>query len=155
MVKSVYVPEDTSKSRRSPMSESPQDGPEYVSPSRVLCNFSSAQSRVKSNDLEKASGMFVSRKSHLSDVKYGSKELAHPTTSATATSPTSLFTIDSILAPRPVGHSAPTNVASGLQLLQNSDVISSPIRSANIHPLQQQLHHLAFSSADFLGENQF
>ncbi|KMQ92045.1 homeobox protein goosecoid [Lasius niger] len=73
--------------------------------------------------------------------------------SATLSSPTSLFTIDSILAPRPIGNviapTTTTNVAASA--IQTPETIESAAsRTTAIHPLQQQLHHLAFTSADFL-----
>jgi len=79
---------------------------------------------------------------------------------ATMSSPTSLFTIDSILAPRPIGNvvspasnttAATTTVAASV--IQTPETIESAAgrTTATMHPLQQQLHHLAFTSADFLG----
>ncbi|XP_072746915.1 homeobox protein goosecoid [Anoplolepis gracilipes] len=73
--------------------------------------------------------------------------------SATMSSPTSLFTIDSILAPRPIGNViAPTNTTTvATSAIQTPETIESAAsRTTAIHPLQQQLHHLAFTSADFL-----
>ncbi|XP_014213347.1 homeobox protein goosecoid [Copidosoma floridanum] len=87
--------------------------------------------------------------------------------SATAAS---LFTIDSILAPRPMGANVTAGlaVAAGLAAMQqNSEVtangglpahqsvsavsvVRNAVAAAACHPLQQQLHHLAFTSADFL-----
>ncbi|XP_020289345.1 homeobox protein goosecoid-like [Pseudomyrmex gracilis] len=74
--------------------------------------------------------------------------------SASMSSPTSLFTIDSILAPRPIGNvisptSTTTVAASAIQTPETIESIAGRTASA-IHPLQQQLHHLAFTSADFL-----
>ncbi|XP_029163146.1 homeobox protein goosecoid-like [Nylanderia fulva] len=70
---------------------------------------------------------------------------------STLSSPTSLFTIDSILAPRPIGNViAPTTTTSvAASAIQTPETIESAA-SRTIHPLQQQLHHLAFTSADFL-----
>ncbi|EZA54013.1 hypothetical protein DMN91_001310 [Ooceraea biroi] len=76
--------------------------------------------------------------------------------SATMSSPTSLFTIDSILAPRPIGNvvtpTSTTTVAASV--IQTPETIESAAgrttTTTAMHPLQQQLHHLAFTSADFL-----
>ncbi|XP_011261155.1 homeobox protein goosecoid [Camponotus floridanus] len=73
--------------------------------------------------------------------------------SATMSSPTSLFTIDSILAPRPIGNViAPTSTTTvAASAIQTPETIESAgSRTTAMHPLQQQLHHLAFTSADFL-----
>lgn len=78
------------------------------------------------------------------------RESSRPTSSANMSSPTSLFTIDSILAPRPIGNLTPTSTTN-LSMMQNPEVIGSSNRTATIHPLQQQLQHLAFTPADFLG----
>ncbi|XP_046415258.1 homeobox protein goosecoid-like [Neodiprion fabricii] len=75
--------------------------------------------------------------------------VSRPSSSATMSSPTSIFTIDSILAPRTGGNVTPTSSGS-LSALPNAEPINSPPRTATMHPLQQQLHHLAFTSADFL-----
>ncbi|KYM93768.1 PREDICTED: homeobox protein goosecoid [Cyphomyrmex costatus] len=77
-------------------------------------------------------------------------------TSASAmSSPTSLFTIDSILAPRPIGNvvaptSTSTVAASVIQTPETIESVAAGRTAATMHPLQQQLHHLAFTSADFL-----
>lgn len=83
-------------------------------------------------------------------------------TTTTTTSAASLFTIDSILAPRPMGNvpAAAAAAAASLQAAMQGGEGSTGVRNAaaaaaaaaGIHPLQQQLHHLAFTSADFLGE---
>ncbi|XP_012523148.1 homeobox protein goosecoid [Monomorium pharaonis] len=87
---------------------------------------------------------------------------SRPATSAsTMSSPTSLFTIDSILAPRPpigsvvVAPTSTTTVAASV--IQTPETIESATgrtttttAATAMHPLQQQLHHLAFTSADFL-----
>lgn len=77
------------------------------------------------------------------------------TSASTMSSPTSLFTIDSILAPRPIGNVvAPTSTTTvAASVIQTPETIESAGRTATaaMHPLQQQLHHLAFTSADFLG----
>ncbi|XP_014483561.1 PREDICTED: homeobox protein goosecoid [Dinoponera quadriceps] len=73
--------------------------------------------------------------------------------SATMSSPTSLFTIDSILAPRPIGNvvsPTSTTTVAGSGVIQTPETIESAGRATAMHPLQQQLHHLAFTSADFL-----
>jgi len=83
---------------------------------------------------------------------------------ATMSSPTSLFTIDSILAPRPIGNvvspasNAATTIATtttvAASVIQTPETIvesAAGRTTATMHPLQQQLHHLAFTSADFLG----
>ncbi|XP_063982115.1 homeobox protein goosecoid-like [Diachasmimorpha longicaudata] len=80
------------------------------------------------------------------------RQLNKATNSSSMSSPTSLFTIDSILAPRPTGSvsGTPATSTSGLAILQGCpETVGSPPRTA-IHPLQQQLHHLAFTPADFL-----
>lgn len=84
----------------------------------------------------------------------GNRETSRPGSSATMSSPTSLFTIDSILAPRPIGNVvSPTSTSSigNSGIIQTPETIESAGRTAAMHPLQQQLHHLAFTSADFLG----
>ncbi|KAG5317329.1 GSC protein, partial [Pseudoatta argentina] len=76
------------------------------------------------------------------------------TSASTMSSPTSLFTIDSILAPRPIGNVvAPTSTTTiAASVIQTPETIDSAAgrTTATMHPLQQQLHHLAFTSADFL-----
>ncbi|KYN22878.1 PREDICTED: homeobox protein goosecoid [Trachymyrmex cornetzi] len=76
------------------------------------------------------------------------------TSASTMSSPTSLFTIDSILAPRPIGNVvAPTSTTTvAASVIQTPETIESVAgrTTATMHPLQQQLHHLAFTSADFL-----
>ncbi|XP_057341084.1 homeobox protein goosecoid-like [Microplitis mediator] len=81
--------------------------------------------------------------------RYRQREMSsRPSSSAALSSPTSLFTIDSILAPRPTGANS-TSTSGGISAGQtNSETVGSPPRT--IHPLQQQLHHLAFTPADFL-----
>ena len=70
----------------------------------------------------------------------------------------SLFTIDSILAPRPMGNvaAAAAAAAASLAAMQGGETAAgartAAAAAAAMHPLQQQLHHLAFTSADFLGE---
>ncbi|KYN35669.1 Homeobox protein goosecoid [Trachymyrmex septentrionalis] len=91
---------------------------------------------------------------------HGAREPVVPSRSATGTSasamssPTSLFTIDSILAPRPIGNVvAPTSTTTvAASVIQTPETIDSVAgrTTATMHPLQQQLHHLAFTSADFL-----
>lgn len=93
--------------------------------------------------------------------RHGAREPVVPTRPATGTSastmssPTSLFTIDSILAPRPIGNIvAPTSTTTvAASVIQTPGTIESAAgrTAAAMHPLQQQLHHLAFTSADFLG----
>ncbi|XP_043464828.1 homeobox protein goosecoid-like [Leptopilina heterotoma] len=80
--------------------------------------------------------------------KFMPRESSRPSSSANLNTPASLFTIDSILAPRPMVTSS--NQAN-LSIMQSTDVIGSTNnRTPTIHPLQQQLHHLAFMPADFL-----
>ncbi|KAH0539444.1 homeobox protein goosecoid [Cotesia glomerata] len=85
------------------------------------------------------------------ETRYRQREIitssSRPSSSSALTSPTSLFTIDSILAPRPTGGNS-TSTSSGIGGQNNSDAVGSPPRA--LHPLQQQLHHLAFTPADFL-----
>lgn len=83
--------------------------------------------------------------------RFRPRELSRPSSSANLTTPTSLFTIDSILAPRPIDTVTSPNTTS-LSIMQSTDLIGSPNRTPTIHPLQQQLHHLAFMPADFLGK---
>ncbi|XP_011867288.1 PREDICTED: homeobox protein goosecoid [Vollenhovia emeryi] len=94
--------------------------------------------------------------------RHGAREPLVPSRPATGTSastmssPTSLFTIDSILAPRPIGNVvAPTSTTTvATSIIQTPETIESATAgrttAAAMHPLQQQLHHLAFTSADFL-----
>lgn len=77
--------------------------------------------------------------------------------SVASSSPTSLFTIDSILAPRP--YSDYVSQASGRLFAQQgqqqepSSIDGNARINAAVHPLHQQLHHLAFTtSADFFGK---
>ncbi|XP_043277085.1 homeobox protein goosecoid [Venturia canescens] len=81
--------------------------------------------------------------------RFRGRESSRPSSSAAMSSPTSLFTIDSILAPRPVGNLTPTTTNS-ISVVQHPDNVGSPPRSTAMHPLQQQLHHLSFTPADFL-----
>lgn len=84
----------------------------------------------------------------------GNRETSRAGSSATMSSPTSLFTIDSILAPRPIGNvvsPTTTTTITNSGIIQTPETIESAGRTATMHPLQQQLHHLAFTSADFLG----
>ena len=88
------------------------------------------------------------------DTRYRPRESSRGASSSTVmTSPTSLFTIDSILAPRPQGNivGAGSNTSSISILQQRPESVGSPPRTTVVHPLQQQLHHLAFTPADFLG----
>lgn len=83
--------------------------------------------------------------------KFMARESSRPaSSSANLSAPASVFTIDSILAPRPMVTSSNT---ANLSIMQSTEVIGSPNRTPTIHPLQQQLHHLAFMPADFLGES--
>ncbi|XP_011500435.1 PREDICTED: homeobox protein goosecoid [Ceratosolen solmsi marchali] len=77
--------------------------------------------------------------------------------SSTTAGAASLFTIDSILAPRPMGNAPPS---VGIRAAEGGAVAAAAAAAnartaaaaaaAGVHPLQQQLHHLAFTSADFL-----
>lgn len=87
-----------------------------------------------------------------------------PNSSGAMSSPASLFTIDSILAPRPVNNtnnnnnnnvSLSTATSTTIDQSNASETVGSPQRTTTIHPLQQQLHHLAFTPADFLGNSFF
>ncbi|XP_012281734.1 homeobox protein goosecoid [Orussus abietinus] len=165
MVESTYA-SDSPRSR-SPMTEpsSPlQDGGGISGYShRYLYNYSpeSLQHKLKIADGQHSSNRSLevdSRERAFSrssrspaspeEMRYRPREASRPSSSATMSSPTSLFTIDSILAPRPVGNVS-TATSNNLAILQTPDSVGSPPRTA-IHPLQQQLHHLAFTSADFL-----
>lgn len=86
------------------------------------------------------------------ETRHRVRELSRPGSSATMSSPTSLFTIDSILAPRPIGNVTPTSTTTVTSVIQTPETVESASRTTAIHPLQQQLHHLAFTSADFLGK---
>ncbi|XP_024937783.1 homeobox protein goosecoid isoform X2 [Cephus cinctus] len=165
MVESIYAGD--SPRSRSPMTEpsSPlQDGPGISGYNpRYLYNYSpeSLQQKLKTSETqhhlsprnheERERTFSRSSRSPVSPegTRYRAREVSRPSSSATMSSPTSLFTIDSILAPRPVGNVTPTS-SSSISMIQNPDNIGSPPRSTGIHPLQQQLHHLAFTSADFL-----
>ncbi|XP_066603867.1 homeobox protein goosecoid [Prorops nasuta] len=148
MVESSYAGD--SPRSRSPMTEpsSPvhQDGPGIsgYSHHRYLYSYSpeSLQQKLKSDGQDLPSPeeqrLFRSR-----------AEVSRAASSSTMSSPTSIFTIDSILAPRPMGNIAPTTTGLAA-IVQPPENLGSPPRTTAIHPLQQQLHHLAFTSADFL-----
>ncbi|XP_034936568.1 homeobox protein goosecoid [Chelonus insularis] len=167
MVESTYAGD--SPRSRSPMTEpsSPlQDTPGMSKSShhRYLYSYSpeSIQQKLKNieqmtpkgpRELDRDCYSRHSRNSPVSpeeSMRYQRSELnSRPGSSAALSSPTSLFTIDSILAPRPVGVPNSTST-SGISLQNNSETVGSPPRSTAIHPLQQHLHHLAFTPADFL-----
>ncbi|KAG7204589.1 hypothetical protein KM043_005008 [Ampulex compressa] len=168
MVESTYAGD--SPRSRSPMTEpsSPlQDCPGISGYGhRYLYNYSpeSLQQKLKSNDGQShvtGGGRRLETDVHertfsrspvsTEEARYRAREASRPSSSATMSSPTSLFTIDSILAPRPIGNVTPTNATALGSVIQNPEAVgSSPSRATTMHPLQQQLHHLAFSSADFL-----
>ena len=123
-------------SSRSPLAESPSPIQQHRSPTSLsLCGH---------------------RQQHL---YCGSPEaLGRRTTSGPSAPATSLFTIDSILAPKPMGNLAAAAVAAAANLasIERSVEAGANLGSASAgsaHPFQQQLHQLAFSSADFLGES--
>ena len=86
------------------------------------------------------------------EIRFRPREVSRPSSSATMSSPTSAFTIENILAPRPIGNMTPTSTSSLGSIIQNPEAVGSPSRTTPIHPLQQQIHHLAFTSADLFGE---
>lgn len=165
MVESTYA-SDSPRSR-SPMTEpsSPlQDGPGISGYGhRYLYNYSpeSLQQKLKSNDEQSRIGgrrhdvdceKTVSRSSLTSeDLRFRQREISRPSSSATMSSPTSAFTIENILAPRPIGNMTPGNTAGLGSIIQNPEAMGSRTTAA-IHPLQQQIHHLAFTSADLFGK---
>ena len=168
MVESTYA-SDSPRSR-SPITEpsSPlQDGPGISGYNhRYLYNYSpeSLQQKLKiamdSQHRSRNHGFEVHERSFSrggespigsEQARFRARESSRPSSSANMSSPTSVFTIDSILAPRPMGNINPTSTTN-LSMIQNQEVVGSPNRTPTIHPLQQQLHHLAFTPADFLGK---
>lgn len=174
MVESIYAGD--SPRSRSPMTEpsSPlrDAGPGFSGYAhRYLYNYSpdSVQHKLKTIDcpqhhspkghreVEGARDKIYSRNSRSpvspEESRFRGRDSSRPSSSAAMSSPTSLFTIDSILAPRPAGNVAmPANPgANSISIVQHPESVGSPPRTAAIHPLQQQLHHLAFTPADFLG----
>lgn len=164
MVESTYA-SDSPRSR-SPMTEpsSPlQDGP-GISGYRYLYNYSpeSLQHKLKSNDEQNVTGRrheidgrdrtFSRSPLSSEEIRFRPREVSRPSSSATMSSPTSAFTIENILAPRPIGNMTPTSTSSLGSIIQNPEAVGSPSRTTPIHPLQQQIHHLAFTSADLFGE---
>ncbi|KOC69529.1 Homeobox protein goosecoid [Habropoda laboriosa] len=163
MVESTYA-SDSPRSR-SPMTEpsSPlQDGPGISGYGhRYLYNYSpeSLQQKLKGNDEQNnVSGRrhdidgrdkTFSRSPVSSDeMRFRPREVSRPSSSATMSSPTSAFTIENILAPRPIGNMTPTSTGGLGSIIQNPEAVGSPSRTTAMHPLQQQIHHLAFTSAD-------
>lgn len=166
MVESIYAGD--SPRSRSPMTEpsSPlQDGPGISGYNhRYLYNYSpeGPQHKLKNHDtqnhassrrheVESRERTFSRSPVSSEEAGYRPREISRPSSSATMSSPTSLFTIDSILAPRPIANIPPTSTASLNSMIQNPETVGSPSRTTTMHPLQQQLHHLAFTSADFFG----
>lgn len=164
MVESTYA-SDSPRSR-SPMTEpsSPlQDGP-GISGYRYLYNYSpeSLQHKLKSNDEQNVTGRrhdidgrertFSRSPLTSEEIRFRPREVSRPSSSATMSSPTSAFTIENILAPRPIGNMTPTSTSNLGSIIQNPEAVGSPSRTTPIHPLQQQIHHLAFTSADLFGE---
>ncbi|XP_076665081.1 goosecoid homeobox [Andrena cerasifolii] len=162
MVESTYA-SDSPRSR-SPMTEpsSPlQDGPGISGYGhRYLYNYSpeSLQQKLKGNDEQHSIGgrrhdgdireKPFSRSPLSSDeARFRPRELSRPSSSATMPSPTSAFTIENILAPRPIGNITPTSTTGLASIIPNPDAMGSRTTAA-MHPLQQQIHHLAFTSAD-------
>ncbi|XP_076296495.1 goosecoid homeobox [Lasioglossum baleicum] len=161
MVESTYA-SDSPRSR-SPMTEpsSPlQDGPGISGYGhRYLYNYSpeSLQQKLKNNDEQNRIGTrrhdvdcekVVSRSSLISEeMRFRQREISRPSSTATMSSPTSAFTIENILAPRPIGNMIPGNTAGLGSIIQNPEAMGSR-NTAAMHPLQQQIHHLAFTSAD-------
>ncbi|KAF3421437.1 hypothetical protein E2986_02412 [Frieseomelitta varia] len=160
MVESTYA-SDSPRSR-SPMTEpsSPlQDGPgisgyghRYLysySPESLqhkLKNDEQNNVTVRRHDIDGRERTFSRSPVSSEEMRFRPREVSKPSSSATMSSPTSAFTIENILAPRPIGNMTPTN-ASGLgSIIQNPEAVGSPSRA--MHPLQQQIHHLAFTSAD-------
>ncbi|XP_076230977.1 goosecoid homeobox [Calliopsis andreniformis] len=161
MVESTYA-SDSPRSR-SPMTEpsSPlQDGPGISGYGhRYLYNYSpeTLQQKLKSNDEQhSASGRrlddvrekpFSRSALTTEEARYRPREASRPSSSATMSSPTSAFTIENILAPRPIGNMTPTSTSGLASIISNPEAVGSRTTAA-MHPLQQQIHHLAFTSAD-------
>lgn len=167
MVESTYA-SDSPRSR-SPMTEpsSPlQDGPGISGYGhRYLYNYSpeSLQHKLKSNDeqnnvtgrrhdIDGRDRTFSRSPVSSEEVRYRPREVSRPSSSATMSSPTSAFTIENILAPRPIGNMTPTTTSGLGSIIQNPEAVGSPSRTTAMHPLQQQIHHLAFTSADLFGK---
>ncbi|XP_076387635.1 goosecoid homeobox [Megachile rotundata] len=159
MVESIYA-SDSPRSR-SPMTEpsSPlQDGPGISGYShRYLYNYSpeSLQQKLKSDEQNVGRRHNDSREKAFSrspvspeETRFRPRDVSRPSSSATMSSPTSAFTIENILAPRPIGNMTPTSTTGLGSIIQNPETVGSPSRTTAIHPLQQQIHHLAFTSAD-------
>ncbi|XP_029037232.1 homeobox protein goosecoid [Osmia bicornis bicornis] len=160
MVESIYA-SDSPRSR-SPMTEpsSPlQDGPGISGYShRYLYNYSpeSLQQKQKSSDEQNnVAGRRHNTEKPFSrspvsseETRFRARDVSRPSSSATMSSPTSAFTIENILAPRPIGNVTPTSTSGLGSIIQNPETVGSPSRTAAMHPLQQQIHHLAFTSAD-------
>lgn len=165
MVESTYA-SDSPRSR-SPMTEpsSPlQDGPGISGYGhRYLYNYSpeSLQQKLKSTEEQhNASGrrhgdirekQFSRSAVSTEETRYRPREGSRPSSSATMSSPTSAFTIENILAPRPVGNVTPTSTTGLASIISNPEAVGSRTTAA-MHPLQQQIHHLAFTSADLFGK---
>lgn len=162
MVESTYA-SDSPRSR-SPMTEpsSPlQDGPGISGYGhRYLYNYSpeslqhklknDEQNNVRRHDIDGRDRTFSRSPVSSDEVRFRPREVSKPSSSATMSSPTSAFTIENILAPRPIGNMTPTNTSGLGSIIQNPEAVGSPSRA--MHPLQQQIHHLAFTSADLFGE---
>ncbi|XP_076748808.1 goosecoid homeobox [Xylocopa sonorina] len=163
MVESIYA-SDSPRSR-SPMTEpsSPlQDGPGISGYGhRYLYNYSpeSLQQKLKGNDeqnnvtgrrhdIDGRERTFSRSPVSSEEARYRPREVSRPSCSATMSSPTSAFTIENILAPRPMGNITPTSTSGLGSIIHNPETVGSPSRTTTMHPLQQQIHHLAFTSAD-------
>lgn len=164
MVESTYA-SDSPRSR-SPMTEpsSPlQDGPgisgyghRYLysySPESLqhkLKNDEQNNVTVRRHDIDGRDRTFSRSPVSSDEMRFRPREVSKPSSSATMSSPTSAFTIENILAPRPIGNMTPTNTSGLGSIIQNPEAVGSPSRA--MHPLQQQIHHLAFTSADLFGK---
>ncbi|KAI4504882.1 hypothetical protein M0802_000432 [Mischocyttarus mexicanus] len=140
MVESIYAGD--SPRSRSPMTEpsSPlQDGPGISGYNhRYLYNYSpegphnklknhDAQNHPSSRRLEVESRERTFSRSPVSseEAGYRPREISRPSSSATMSSPTSLFTIDSILAPRPIANIPPTSTTSLNSMIQNPESVAA------------------------------
>ncbi|XP_043262969.1 homeobox protein goosecoid [Colletes gigas] len=162
MVESTYA-SDSPRSR-SPMTEpsSPlQDGPGISGyDHRYLYNYSpeSLQQKLKAadeqnnvtgrhHDANAREKTFTRSPLSSDEARFRPRGVSRPSSTATMSSPTSAFTIENILAPRPLGNMTPTSTSGLGSIIQNPEAVGSRTATA-MHPLQQQIHHLAFTSAD-------
>ena len=163
MVESGYNGDSSS---RSPMTESPSPIHQHRLSQEPAYGHQATRllySRSPDTILQQQQQQHFQRQAHQGRTSSGA--------GGVTTTAASLFTIDSILAPRPMGNvpaAAAAAAAASLAAMQqqqqqgsdgsNAAGVASArnaaaaAAAAAVHPLQQQLHHLAFTSADFLGE---